>query len=196
MNRRAQAKLETRDRVLDAAKRLFIARGYEAATIRDIAAEAGMSTGAVFANFTDKKDLFNQVMSAEFEAQAAMVQDLSTESGTAEDVISRLFAIGYGIQSEQLALLRAQTVLSWSEGLGGEFGDRPQSKIAKDLVVAVVQAAAKRGELKPKADVGLLAEMIWDAYCANYRRALFADWTAQQLSDRLAEQTRVILGLD
>ena len=39
---------------LAAAKALFTERGYEGATVRDIASAAGMSSGAVFASFTDK----------------------------------------------------------------------------------------------------------------------------------------------
>src|SRR3546814_6547492 len=47
--RRTLAKQQTRAKVLAAARRLFSEEGYEGATIRDIAAAAGMSTGAVFA---------------------------------------------------------------------------------------------------------------------------------------------------
>src|SRR5262245_59538205 len=54
-------KAATRTKVLDAAKILFEAGGYEAATIRSIAAVAGMSTGAVFASFTDKADVYRAV---------------------------------------------------------------------------------------------------------------------------------------
>ena len=61
-NRRAQAKLQTRQKVLVAARQMFAQQGYEGATIRDIATAAGMSTGAVFANFTDKSDLFCDIM--------------------------------------------------------------------------------------------------------------------------------------
>ena len=60
--RRTLAKQQTRAKVLAAARRLFSEEGYEGATIRDIAAAAGMSTGAVFANFTDKSDLFREIM--------------------------------------------------------------------------------------------------------------------------------------
>lgn len=61
-NRRTRAKAQTYQRVLDAARGLFAAEGgYEAATIRDIAKAAGMSTGAVFANFEDKADLYKAV---------------------------------------------------------------------------------------------------------------------------------------
>ena len=53
LNRRQAAKVRTRQKVLDAARSLFAERGYEPATIRDIAKVAGMSTGAVFANIQD-----------------------------------------------------------------------------------------------------------------------------------------------
>lgn len=55
---RAVAKAATRARVLEAARVGFNTLGYERTTIRDIARMAGMSTGAVFANFTDKAALY------------------------------------------------------------------------------------------------------------------------------------------
>lgn len=58
LNRRQQAKAATRQKVLDAAENLFGTAGYKAATIRGIAKGAGMSTGAVFANFEDKDALY------------------------------------------------------------------------------------------------------------------------------------------
>lgn len=61
LNRREQAKIRTAKRVLDAARELFEEDGYAKATIRDIAAKAGMSTGAVFANYKDKVDLYKAV---------------------------------------------------------------------------------------------------------------------------------------
>lgn len=57
-NRRQLAKAATRQKVLDAAENLFGTAGYKAATIRGIAKDAGMSTGAVFANFEDKDALY------------------------------------------------------------------------------------------------------------------------------------------
>ena len=64
-NRMAQcnqeAKAKTRVKVMQAARELFGELGYDGATIRDIAKRAGMSTGAVFANFTDKTDLFEAI---------------------------------------------------------------------------------------------------------------------------------------
>lgn len=55
---RRQRQLQTRERLLDAARSVFALRGYEAATIPEIAHEAAVSTGAIYSNFAGKQDLF------------------------------------------------------------------------------------------------------------------------------------------
>lgn len=58
---RKKAKAATRQKIVEAARLLFEAGGYEAATIRTIASVAGMSTGAVFASFTGKEALYREI---------------------------------------------------------------------------------------------------------------------------------------
>jgi AcrR family transcriptional regulator len=48
----------SRERVLDAAAEVFARRGYERATVDEIAGEAGLSKGTVYWNFASKEDLF------------------------------------------------------------------------------------------------------------------------------------------
>lgn len=50
---------------LDAARRLFTEKTYEEVTIRDLARAMDMSTGAVFANFRDKADVWRCAMLCE-----------------------------------------------------------------------------------------------------------------------------------
>lgn len=58
MERRATAKAEeTSNRILDAALRLFRERGFDKATMRDVAAEAGVATGAAYYYFRSKEEL-------------------------------------------------------------------------------------------------------------------------------------------
>lgn len=54
--------LETRNRLLDAAERLFQAKGVSSTTLADIATAAGATRGAVYHHFRDKADLFNAMM--------------------------------------------------------------------------------------------------------------------------------------
>lgn len=54
--------LETRNRLLDAAERLFHVKGVSGTTLGDIATAAGATRGAVYHHFKDKADLFNAMM--------------------------------------------------------------------------------------------------------------------------------------
>lgn len=61
-NKRQEAKLKTRQLVMDAARAVWTVPGsYNQGGIREIAAKAGMSTGAVFSNFDTKEDLWKAV---------------------------------------------------------------------------------------------------------------------------------------
>src|SRR3954469_850017 len=48
---------ETRERILDAALGLFREKGFDQTTMRDIAAEAGVATGAAYYYFRSKEEL-------------------------------------------------------------------------------------------------------------------------------------------
>lgn len=66
LNRRQQAKAATRFKLVSSAARLWSEPfSYEGVGIREIAADAGYSTGAVFANFASKGDLWRAAMGYE-----------------------------------------------------------------------------------------------------------------------------------
>jgi AcrR family transcriptional regulator len=191
---RAQSKQKTRRRVLDAARQLFMERGYEAATIRDIASHAGLSTGAVFASFVDKTDLFNAVMAEDFQRQVEALRQAAKPDAKVEDAVLSVFETGYRFHGAQLPLLQAAVSLSWSHGLGGEFGDRPSFGLAMDALSEILARGVQTGELKASPDqVRLAAEVLWDAYVGNYRRALFDDWAAERLIERVRQQVQLVL---
>lgn len=56
--RRERDRLEMRRAILDAARRLFIARGYGNVPVRDIAAEIGYSPTTIYRQFESKGDVF------------------------------------------------------------------------------------------------------------------------------------------
>ena len=52
-----ERKARTREAILNAAARLFARRGVEATSLDDIAREIGMTKGAIYANFKNKREL-------------------------------------------------------------------------------------------------------------------------------------------
>jgi AcrR family transcriptional regulator len=58
----AEKSQRSREQILEAALELFSHRGYGATSMRDIAAEAGVSTGNVYHHFPDKESIFRTLL--------------------------------------------------------------------------------------------------------------------------------------
>jgi AcrR family transcriptional regulator len=73
MKRLSHAEQNERNRglVLAAARRVFLARGYHAATLDEIAEEAGFSRGVVQSRFGNKADLFLALLEERIDERAA-----------------------------------------------------------------------------------------------------------------------------
>ena len=73
---RAASDIETRERLLDAAERLFADRGFRKVTVRDICREARANVAAVNYHFGDKLGLYREVLQVGIDAIRA-----TTEAG-------------------------------------------------------------------------------------------------------------------
>lgn len=193
LTRRALAKRQTRERLLAAAKKLVIERGYEAATIRDIAAAANLSTGAVFASFSDKADLFNAVIQADCDALLERMNAVAACENSARATLIKLLKLAYAFHLEELPLVQAAIGFSWLHEAAVERRNRDAGALIQGRLAEVLRSGVKSGELSPNLAVDLIAEMIWDSYIANYRRAIFDGWEMPALQARMAEQIEVLL---
>jgi AcrR family transcriptional regulator len=193
LTRRALAKQNTRKRLLAAAKQLVIERGYDAATVRDIAAAADLSTGAVFASFNDKADLFNEVIIADYAALLDQMNEVAANGTSSRDTLLKLLALAYVFHFQELPLVQAAIGFSWLRDGGAEDRNRAGTRLILCRLADVLQNGIESGELSRNLDVDLIAEMLWDSYVANYRRAIFDGWDVEALRARIASQIDVLL---
>jgi AcrR family transcriptional regulator len=191
--RRAIAKQQTRQKVLAAARRLFSEQGYEGATIRDIAAAAGMSTGAVFANFTDKADLFREIMVEDTQAILAAMRDAGQRGRDLEDATVKVFMVGYAFYKSRLQLARAAFSVSWDREGGPMLRSLMASRAVESLFADLLADAIERGELVKDAEVKLRSEMLYDAYISNFPQAVFEGRSLDALQTRASDQVRILL---
>jgi AcrR family transcriptional regulator len=192
-NQRALAKQRTREKILTAAKSLFAERGYEGATIRDIAREAGMSTGAVFASFTDKSDLFAEIAEG---VQSDLHQTLR-EAGEGLQGRAAVVAMLHAAAERQLseiALFQALMSALWTPGLGERLRRRlDRRRPVINLIAGALADEFVIVEHVTSADVSLLAEMIWDAYVSILRRASLDRLSLDEVKARIDGQVATIL---
>lgn len=88
--RRERKKRETRQRISDIATGLFLARGFDAVTIAEIAEAADVSVNTVYNYFPAKEDLFFDREEEMVDRTAALVRDREPGQSAADAVLGRL----------------------------------------------------------------------------------------------------------
>jgi AcrR family transcriptional regulator len=103
---RAEKQAQTRQALLDAAREVFVRRGFGAASVEAISAEAGFSRGAFYSNFDSKEELFVELLDQQvFEFYRRMARD-RMDSGEGQPTIRE--------NAEQLASMLDGARGSWA----------------------------------------------------------------------------------
>jgi AcrR family transcriptional regulator len=90
LSRRQERTEMTRGRLIQSAEKIFARDGFEAAKLEEIAADAGYTRGAFYANFESKEDLFLALLEKEISARIA---SLEREMDKARDPEAKLKAM-------------------------------------------------------------------------------------------------------
>ena len=82
---RTDRKAQTRERLIAEAHPVFLERGFQAATLAEIAAAAGVTKGAVYSNFESKADLFMAVLDARTRGRLEVLERVGSSAASMED---------------------------------------------------------------------------------------------------------------
>src|SRR4051812_401772 len=75
--RREREREQTRTKIMDAARELFVRDGYESVSMRKIAEAIEYSPTAIYIHFADKAELMEQLCQSDFQALAHVFHDLA-----------------------------------------------------------------------------------------------------------------------
>ncbi|MGH9214288.1 MAG: TetR family transcriptional regulator [Acidimicrobiales bacterium] len=136
---------ETRERLRDAAARVFELKGYEGATVAQIAKEAGVSSGAIYAHYSTKAELLVDALRAHKDRAVAGL----FPPGRRANVATLLVALGtrLGVREHEATALLAEAVLAsrrdaeLAQVLAAALGEREQ------LMAALIADGQSAGEL-------------------------------------------------
>jgi AcrR family transcriptional regulator len=180
-------RVEVRERILDAASKVFAAEGFAGATIDAIGQAAGFTKGAVYSNFDSKDELFLALLDREFELRGAQIATaLEGGGGTAAAArdLSRsvldsvhghadyyVLFVEYWLRAVRDPKLRERLIerrraaatdqASHIVGSTGAVASGPQLANLAQLVVTVNLGIAMEEVLRPGTiDADLLAQLI------------------------------------
>ncbi len=112
----------TRQALIEAARRLFVEKGYAETATPDIVAAAGVTRGALYHHFEDKRALFRAVAEQEAAAVSADIERQAMTARTARDALlfgARAYFDAMQVEGRtRLLLLDAPAVLGAAEAAG------------------------------------------------------------------------------
>jgi AcrR family transcriptional regulator len=100
-----QMRAESREQILDAARRLFARQGYFGTKVSDIARESGMSQGNLYWYFSSKEDVLKAVLEEGFQTVETLVQNTEAYQGTGREKIAYLIDQTLALYQEQWEFL-------------------------------------------------------------------------------------------
>ncbi|BCH23679.1 TetR/AcrR family transcriptional regulator [Mesorhizobium sp. L-8-3] len=152
----------TRAELIAAARRLFIEKGYAETATPDIVAEAGLTRGALYHHFPDKKALFQAVVEREAEAVEKEIEDASPETLGSRDALVKggeafLAAMAQPGRT-RLLLLDGPAVLGRTEM--DAIDDRHATRSLKAGLVFAVRS----GDLSKQLPIDALTRLLSSAF--------------------------------
>ncbi|WP_216331301.1 TetR/AcrR family transcriptional regulator [Rhizobium sp. X9] len=144
--RRAETMEENRARLIAAARKIFAEKGYAAASMDELTAEVGLTRGALYHNFGDKRGLLAAAVNQIDSEMASRAQEIGARAGDdwqgllAEGVAYIEMALDPEVQ--RIVLLDGPAVL-------GDPSQWPSQNNCLQVTKRTVQRLIEQGTLKP-----------------------------------------------
>lgn len=174
-SRRERNKAEKLERISRAARRLFIRRGYDATTLRDIAAQAGVGLGTLFSYARDKRDLLFLIINDDIEAMNARAfAEAPAEAPLIERLVEifRRFFEFFGRQPNLSRIVLKELTFYSAGPQARRFREGRSAVLAR--LAELVRAAQRSGEIGTGEDAEEIAYTIFSIYAAEVRQWLGA----------------------
>ncbi|NYT05993.1 MAG: TetR/AcrR family transcriptional regulator [Methanomicrobiales archaeon] len=182
---------EARRRIMETALGIFMARGYRATKMEDIARGVGVSKGAIYTYFSGKEDLF--VQTAEHfrrKYEEEIFGELKKSADT--DIFDALFRMFWTFIDGYITLSLELMYLSVTDTDLRSFLEDDARKDAA-TILRFLQRMQEDGRIRADADAGELARLVTTLFHGFYIRAFLggSQNEARQIWDAAVAPYRV-----
>ena len=150
-----------RDRILDAAERVFAQRGFFAAKVTDIAREAGVADGTIYLYFKNKDDLLISLFESRMERVNQILADAIATEPRPRDQLNAFVRAYLALIVEQPTAAEVLTIeLRQSTKFMREYSAQRFGELLR-LLAGVIAAGQAAGELSDAVPAPHAARMIF-----------------------------------
>lgn len=138
------------DQVVEGAARVFMAEGFEGASVDTIAREAGVSKATLYSYFSDKKLLFLEVAQREITRQASLITEIEYQGLSSREVLTQIGVNLTTLILSKFGISVYRVVIAESERFP-EIGEQFYCEgpcMTEERMIAFFKHAEERGELK------------------------------------------------
>ena len=183
---REQQAGQTRQRILEAARRLILNRGFADATIDAIASEAGVAAPTVYAAFGSKRGIVQGLMEraafssgyAELVREAMRSDDPETRVRYAAKIARRIFD---SLRSES-------EVLRGATAVAPDFV-RAKERLRYERQAGLIKLLEEKSALRPELTLAAARDILWTLTSYEIHRCLVVErkWSADRYEQWLGD---------
>ncbi|GAB4188131.1 MAG: hypothetical protein Tsb002_14180 [Wenzhouxiangellaceae bacterium] len=149
----------SQQKILDAAERLFIEQGYSATSLRQVAADAGVTKSLIFHHFQTKLELWNQVKARRMGAYAQRQHEVFDQGVISLDNLTGAIRDYFELLRDDPALVQ---LLARAQLDSQEHRDRFDLKLVEQFI-SRLQRAQHNGLLRHEVQPACLLAIILSA---------------------------------
>jgi AcrR family transcriptional regulator len=173
--------METRDRIVDAARRVILTKGLVRATTKEIAAAASLSEGTLYNHFANKEEMFLAALAQLPSGFIGLIIGLRQRAGseTVRAVLGDVARVGIDFYSDAIpmgaSIFADPELMARHRALLADRGAGPQR--ANEAVAAYLRAEQDLGRVRADADPEAIAYLLLGAI---YQRAYWRLFLGQE----------------
>jgi AcrR family transcriptional regulator len=140
---------EVDERILNAARKIFLGRGFEGASIEEIAVAARAGKPTIYARFGDKRALFTAVVTRDVLSRIAQFNTEAPSEGTIEErlVHMGIALLHWTLDNERMALMRLAVAETQRFPDLASSVSRTARQLSTEVAARLLREMAQSGEL-------------------------------------------------
>ncbi|GAF68106.1 unnamed protein product [marine sediment metagenome] len=152
---------DTKERIRQAAVRVFSRQGFDRASVKSIAEEAGVAVGSIYNHFRDKDDLLISVFEEEFEQRMDFLEEMRGARLPVRDQVQRLLEDHFSRAREHKEL--AELLLYERFHRSGRLRERivPLQRGIVERIAEILRAGIAEGWIRP-CNPKVVAQALFD----------------------------------